>query len=385
MEAEDADRAGDRRGVRHDEVGLGGDVVAAAGRDIAHRDDHGRALALEESDLARDDVAREGRAAGAVHAEHDRLDAFIPAEQAQVAREAVSADVARGAPAVHDLAFGVDDRDPRAAVRQGHLIGVAMQVHLQEGGARLVRAGAGDADLLDELVAMHGLVRQLEFHGFPGVEDAGGVDRFGEGAGRNAARFRDIAEDALPDSAHEGFGLFSRRLAHDPAEVRFYRGLILADLGHLHADAQQLQRVAVIHVIRGEALQLEFAGGMHVDLVRDAGEVVLALRAVLDPGDDGLAAGLEGGDRLAELGLLGDAGGERSVQEDAGDVPVLGRQVDCFQRAEEIKFGAASPEQEEVEAGGAVGGRIVDRQVAADDEHRLGLHGDCGRLMSGPR
>ena len=187
---------------------------------------------------------------------------------------------------------------------------------------------------------MHRLVRQLELNGFLGGVDAGRVDRLRKGGGGKASRFGDVAEHALPDSAHEGFRLFPRRLAHDAAEIGFYGRLIFADLGHLNPDAQQFQRVAEIHVIRGESLQFDFAGRVKVDLVRDAGEVVFSLCAVLDPSDDRLATGLEGCDRLADLGLLGQAGGERSAQEDADDISVLGGEVDCFERAEEVEFRA---------------------------------------------
>ena len=58
------------------------------------------------------------------------------------------------------------------------------------------------------------------------------------------------------------------------------------------------------------------------------------MAAVLDPSDDGLATSLKGGDGLANLGLLRDAGGERAVHQDADDISVFGGEVDCLQRPE---------------------------------------------------
>jgi len=145
------------------------------------------------------------------------------------------------------------------------------------------------------------------------------------------------------------------------------------------------ERVPEIHVIGGQALELDLAADVRVDLVRDAREVVFPLPGVLDPGDHRLAALLEGRQRAAELGLLRQAGGEFAAEQDAGDLPVLGGEVDRLERAQEVEPRAGRAEEQLVQAGRAVLRCVLDREPAADHQHglRLDAHAGGGFAVAG--
>ena len=285
--------------------------------------------------------------------------------------EPVAADLVGAAPAVHDLSFGVDDGDLAAAGGQGDLMGVTVQADAAERGAVVVGARARFADPAHELVAMQHGVDELELDGLAGREDAAAFDGLGQAFGREAARTGHVGEQALPEAVHQDFGLLLGLGAHRVSEVRFHGGLILSDLGHLHPETGEAQRVPEVHVIGGEPLELDLAADVRVDLVGDARQVVLALRSVLDPGDHRLAALLEGGERAAQLGFLRQPGGEPAAEEDAGDLLVLGREVDGLEGAQEVEARTGSAEEQFVEAGRAVLRSVLDREPAADHEHRL--------------
>ena len=66
-------------------LGARGDVVAARGGDVGHRDDH-RLLARQQLDPAQDQVGGERRAAGAVDAQDDGLDVVVLGEVREESR-----------------------------------------------------------------------------------------------------------------------------------------------------------------------------------------------------------------------------------------------------------------------------------------------------------
>src|SRR5262249_24702119 len=74
LAADHADRTRQRARLGVDLVAAHADVVTTAGRDVAHASDR-RLLALPQ--LVPNQVAGQGRAAGTVHAQHDRLDRLV--------------------------------------------------------------------------------------------------------------------------------------------------------------------------------------------------------------------------------------------------------------------------------------------------------------------
>ena len=85
---------------------------------------------------------------------------------------------------------------------------------------------------------------------------------------------------------------------------------------------------------------------MHVDFIRNAGQVVFPLRGVLDPADDGLLTFLEFEDSLAQLVELNDARFDFSGNQQAHDVVILSGKVDGFEGAEEVNFRHRGPAEE---------------------------------------
>ena len=297
-------------------------------------------------------------------------------------REPVAADLAGAAPAVDDLAFGVDDGDLAAAGGQGDLVGVAMQADATERGAGVIRGRARFPDPVHEFVAVQHGVGELEFHGLAGRKDAAAFDGPRQALGRHPARAGHVGEQALPEAVHEDFGLFLGLGAHRAAEVRFHGRLIFSDLGHLDAETGEAERVPEIHVVGGQTLEFDLTADVGVDFVRDARQVVLALRGVLDPRDHRLAALLEGGERAPDLGLLRQPGGEFAAEEDAGDLLVLGGEVDRLEGAQEVEPRARRAEEQLVETRRAMLRSVFDREPAADHEHRLRLHVHMGGGLS---
>ncbi len=100
-----------------------GDVVAAGGRQVAHRDDDRLAGRAHLLDLARHDVRREGRAARAVHAQDDGGDGGVAAALLQRRDQRVRAG--EGAHPEGQLGVGavdhraVDEQHGDAAARPG--------------------------------------------------------------------------------------------------------------------------------------------------------------------------------------------------------------------------------------------------------------------------
>ena len=329
----------------------------------------GRPFLRSRGDLARDQVAGEGGAARAVHPQHHGLHAGVGPEAPQFEGQAVAADLVGAATSVDDLAFGVDHRDLVGAAGQLDLVGVARQRHLAEGRLAVVDRRPRLEHFLDEFVALLQGVHQLERQGLLRGEDAAGVGRAVERGVGELTGLGDLAHDPAPHALHQPGGLLAGRLAHAVAEEGLHRRLVFADLSDLHPDPERPQRFAEIEVARGEALELEFAGGVHRDLVGDAREVVFALAAVLDPGEDRLAALLaELGDGLAELAQLDDAGVDLAGDHDAQDVPVLGGQLERGERPVEVHRRAGVVAEQRAQARFAVRGGVVHHESVADDE-----------------
>ena len=87
---------------------------------------------------------------------------------------------------------------------------------------------------------------------------------------------------------------------------------------------------------------------------------------------------------MSELAELHDARFDFPGDQEAGDVVVFGREVDGFQRAEEVDLRHRATAEQRGQTRRAMLGCIVDRQTIADDEHRFGFQEDgCGfRLAS---
>ena len=122
LAVEDADRAGDGQRQREDLLGGRRDVVAAARRDRAHRDDE-RLLLGELLQLAPHHVRGHRRAAGALDAEHDGLDVVVVPERLDRLGDRVRADELHAEErhglraAVDDVAVDVEEADARRGCR----------------------------------------------------------------------------------------------------------------------------------------------------------------------------------------------------------------------------------------------------------------------------
>lgn len=188
---------------------------------------------------------------------------------------------------------------------------------------------------------MQQAVHQFEREGLLRGEDATGVGGAVERRVGELARLRDLPDDPVPDAFDEQRGLFAGRFTHVVAEEGFHGRLVFADLGDLDADPERLQGFAEIHVGRGQSLQFDLARRVHRDVVRDAGEVVLRLRPILEPSHDGLAGLLAVlGDGLAEFAQLDDPGLDFAGDDDTGDIPVLGGEFERGEGAVQVDGGA---------------------------------------------
>src|SRR5690606_19938206 len=301
LAGDDADRAGDRPGLRDDGVGGHRDVVAAGRGDVAHGDDHGLAGAAGEDHLAPDRVGRDRRAARAVDAEDDRLDVVVLHGGAERRADRVRAHrgpgarqrTAAAAAAEPDRPVPVDEgdgvlpsglrdaaRDPVGAVVAGDVAqpGVLAELPAQV-GVDLVAV----AEPVDE-VLLQGLARQ----------ERAAVHQLADLVLRQVPAGGDRRGDLLDDGGDEPprrlLVLGRVALARDRVRHR----LVLVPLAEPGLDARLLQRAREERLLQRHADQADLPGGLEVDPVEGGGEVVgdgaaAALAVRLGPRDGELA------------------------------------------------------------------------------------------------
>ena len=270
------------------------DVVAARGRQIAHRHDERLVLARQHQG-APDHVRGDRRSARAVDAQDDRLDAAIVRRLVDVFDERVrTGDVAAPPVARRDRPDRVDHRDlrPRA---EGE--GRRQRLHVVgEVGGVLV----AQADVLLDLVAIQQGVDE------PGRERVLGderplVDQRPDRLGRLLAGHRDRLHQLI-----EGVVVQRRRhLAVRRGEGLLGEGvdrrLVVADVDEIGGRADLVERPAQEHFVGGEALEVEHARRQEHHLLARRGEEVLLLAAVLEVGDRLLAGLAEVDDGVADF------------------------------------------------------------------------------------
>ena len=325
LAADDPDRPG--QGVRQGED-LGRvrrDVIAAGGRDPAHRHDHRLArLGLDErlGDLLRGDR----RSAAGVHAENDRGDLLVGRHPPDRGREGVAGDLCPGsehplAAAVDDVAEGVDDRDvghvrrlrrdqPEEGLELAEVEGVAAGLALEDGPLRaaegLLAEALVDRDVIDE---PRGLGR------------VGGEERVVDELGRlllaELAAVDEplsLARVELVDDRPERLPHRLRRLA---AGEGLRRPLVVADVDDVGDDPELVHEPLEVDRRRRCARDRHHPVRAHADPIADRRQVVgLVDRVVEVAGDRPRPVALEAGQ--AGVQLLG----RRPV----GDEPVEGQE-----------------------------------------------------------
>ena len=306
LAAEDADRPGQRRRLRDDDLRRHRDVVAARGGEIGHRRDQRsiRALLPRDHQLAPDRVRGRRRAAGAVDAQHDRAHRAVAASAADVFDEGIGShrcavDRIEAALAAGDGAGGVDDRDARPAIeaeRRGADARIVVAVDL--------RSALAAAQLVVDLVLVGDVVDQPEAQRVLGQERTVVEQR---------PHFAFVLLAAVSDAAHELFVEIARqRLVHlfvcagvALLGERVDGGLVLADVVQIGIRADLVERAAQEQLVGGDAGQVERTRRHQEHLVGRRRQVVLAVAAVLEIRVDRLAGLLEVDHRVADFLDLG--------------------------------------------------------------------------------
>ena len=142
-DAEHADRAGDRRGLRIDDVAGGRDPIAARRRHRAHRDDDRQAARLGGEDGAPDPLRGEHRAARRIDPHHQRLEIAALQPALEIAGDRLAAGRAGPGLAVDDVAGDGEDADRAVRVARAMLVdpGLVMDRIVAAGDALVVIAG----------------------------------------------------------------------------------------------------------------------------------------------------------------------------------------------------------------------------------------------------
>ena len=174
---------------------------------------------------------------------------------------------------------------------------------------------------------------QPTFLGVVGIDDPVLINERLELVGRDVARLFDTGFELAPHVVEEQLRLLAVLGTHLVQDERLDEGLVLADPGHLHADAVFLERVGVERRFAVEAGNLHFPERVHVDRVRHGGQIVVARGRAHQIGRDRFLGLLEGRQRLAdflESGKTRPVTGrlKGTLEVDADDAVILGGAAD---------------------------------------------------------
>ena len=302
--AENADGTCQRGGFGENIVGSATDVVAARRRISAHRNDN-RLLRLQLLDLMPDLLRSVGTAARRIHANDNRFHVFVVGEFLKVFVHFVAHNLVASA-YQKTLRRRIDN--VAVSVIDGNLLALLLLLHV------LHRA---DAHLVDFLVLvdveqllhlrLHLVVveqfidkfhllqslRALEHHKAVGV----GVQRVGIDFAALAHGFHHI----VPNARDEGGHLLAVRVAHAVFGVHFGRTLVFSNLHNLHLHAHFLQQILHKHRLGSDAVPIDLAARIQIDLVGHRAKVVSSLRIAVAVGHDPLARLLEILERVANF------------------------------------------------------------------------------------
>uniref|UniRef100_A0A0N4Z2W0 PE-PGRS family protein n=1 Tax=Parastrongyloides trichosuri TaxID=131310 RepID=A0A0N4Z2W0_PARTI len=378
LAAEDADRAGQGRGLGHDPVGFRADPIAARRGVGAHGHDHRLARRLGRAHGGQDLFRSFGRAARRGDAEDDGLhvlvlDCVIDGLGGVVRTNVGAAAEGRivGAATGHDGALAADDGDGRLgrarARRRARPLQRGVVAELDDLGV-LARLGLGCRFGLFDLTD---LVDQLQRQGLIGGVRAG-LDDGLQGVRRRLAVAGDVGDGVVVDGAHPGQHGLAVRRGVVAVEVRVDRVLELVALLVVGLDAVLLEGAAQEDAVRRQTDGLEARRVLQPQLIGAGGDHIAGhhrahRHEALAVGDDRLARGAEAGDRLTHLIGRGGrhAGFGRAHQQDL-DVVVGRRLGQDVHNLNHRHAGAAEGRE-------GIGRRLV-RQPAAQVElqHRMG-------------
>ena len=269
-----------------------------------------------------DEIAGQGRAAGAVDAQHDGDDLLVVVRFAQRFDDGgraqdLPAERIAFALAGHDRADGVDDGDLLAAACAGDRVAAHHGLHqLEEAhrageiGVDLLLAVVLDVDerlgvvrvgqFLAQRIGVRDAIDQTQLLGLGGRDQAA-VDHFLGLCNRKRASLYDRRDHVVVHAVDQRRHVLAHRIAELLARERLGGAFVVADVNEVGLDAEFAEQAFVERGLGVNARQHHDARLRHDDFIAGAGDEVIGRHGRFQLGVDLLAGLAKAGDRRAQL------------------------------------------------------------------------------------